>query len=470
MARLFLQTKQNDFFKWTDVRSFFVRTQYNELLKQVLEKDVNFITDGLVGPPYLNKSGKPVFNYYDPTLNIALVRGVCNSGSLNPGNPDILRTASGGIAGDSKKAKAATDKSALSTDKLPLDDLFNLVEGPCSEDIINVANLISLPSFLYDRFPKILKVKKEDGTTETFDATLKLDTQINFGSVLWLYYYERMGIFEILKVLMNDYNYTGKFPISSKAEVNTNDTTFQYSSLMDAISTLYRLGIGSNLLDRKALYQRALGVVYNPPGEKNGNGGAITTERNDGFMRNFNKLIGYTLDFFRDKQLAQAIRDSNNQNIRSSVATQTGIRDTIQVLQKNFEVLEYGRNRTNTFIGIATVFATICLLRMLKDEIGVPRQFNDPHEFIPAAYDILVTKTAVTQSESNRFTIFDNCASYGFRLLADIELIDPALINPVSIGSVLDAWLNDIEGNVEGYNNAVKSIPETERSMATSMS
>lgn len=417
-------------------------------------------------PPYKNKNNKAVFNYYDPTLNLSLVRGACNAGSVSGG---VLRISSTELTGDSRKIKTAGDKTAaLATDKISAEQLLSFVEGSCSEDIVNISNLVSLPAFLYDRFPKTLTVKKEDGTTEIFDTTLKLDTEINFGSVLWLYYYEKMGIFEILKVLMNDYNYSGKLPISSKSEVNTTDTTFQYSVLMDVLSTLYRLGIGSNLLDRKALYQRVLGVTYYTLNETNGNGGLIATEKNEGFMRNFNKLIGYMLDFFRDKQLAQAIRDTNNQNIQSSVATQTAIRDTIQVLQKNFEVFEYGRNRTNTFIGIATVFATICLLRMLKDEIGVPRQFNNPHEFIPAAYDILVTKTAVTQSESNRFTIFDNCASYGFRLLADIEMIDPALINPVSIGSVLDAWLNDIEGNVEGYNNAVKSISETERSMVMS--
>jgi hypothetical protein len=188
---------------------------------------------------------------------------------------------------------------------------------------------------------------------------------------------------------------------------------------------------------------------------------AVASEKNEGFMRNFNKLISFMIDFFRDKQLAQAINNNNTNSVRSSVATQTAIRDTIQVLQKNFEVFEYGRNRINTFLGIATVYATICLLRMIKDEIGVPRQYNEPHEFISAAYDILVTKTAITQSESNRFTVFDNCASYGYKLLADIELIDPAALTTVAIGSTLDAWLNDIEGNVEGYNNAVKSIPDT---------
>jgi hypothetical protein len=451
MAKLFSIKKQEKLFKWTDVKTFFVRTQYNEMLKQVLQKDAQFITDGLA-EPYRNAAGEVLPNYYNPNLNLALVRGICNVGGLT----NLTKTAA--AEADAKKAKATGDKST--SGQTSTSSVFD--NDSCFEN--DNDDLLALPAFLYDRTPKVIKFKKEDGTPDTLDALLKLDTQLNFGAVLWLYYYERMGVFEILKALMNDYNYAGKYPISGKSENITTDVTLQYTALMDTVSTLYRLGIGSNLLDRKTLYQRVLGVTFKSQTEKESS--PVISEKNDGFMRNFNKLISYTIDFYRDKQLAQAIRDTNTQTVRSSVATQTAIRDTILVLQKNFEVFEYGRNRINTFTAIATVFATICLLRMIKDEIGVPRQYNEPHEFISAAYDILVSKTPVTQSESNRFTIFDNCASYGYRLLTDIELIEPESLNTVAIGSVLDAWLNDIEGNVEGYNNAVKSIPETERAMA----
>lgn len=459
MAKLFLSDKQQKLFKWTDVKTHFVRTQYNELLSQVLEKDVKFIVNGLTKPYVTPDPLTPVPpSYYDPNFTLALVNRLCH---INDGNGADLKgisteTSATGVQSEaSKKAKVA-DKSVSAAKSA-----FEIFDPFCDEPVND--RLDNIPAFLYDRTKGEIKFKDENGTPASIDSTLKLDTQLNFGAVLWLYYYERMGIFEILKVLMTDYNYTGKYPISGKSENITSEVTLQYTELMDSLSTLYRLGIGSNQLDRKTLYQKVLGVTYKSEMEKEAT--SVASEKNEGFMRNFNKLISFMIDFFRDKQLAQAINNNNTNSVRSSVATQTAIRDTIQVLQKNFEVFEYGRNRINTFLGIATVYATVCLLRMIKDEIGVPRQYNEPHEFISAAYDILVTKTAITQSESNRFTVFDNCASYGYKLLADIELIDPAALTTVAIGSTLDAWLNDIEGNVEGYNNAVKSIPDTKTVM-----
>jgi hypothetical protein len=461
MAKLFLSEKQQKLFKWTDVKTHFVRTQYNELLSQVLEKDVKFIVNGLTKPYKTPDPDTPVPpSYYDPSFTLALVNRLChiNDGVILKGTGSEISAT--GIQSDATKKAKASDKPSNAANSA-----FEIFDPLCDEPVNN--KLDNIPAFLYDRARGEIKFKDENGTPASIDSTLKLDTQINFGAVIWLYYYERMGIFEILKVLMNDYNYTGKYPISGKSENITSDPALQYTELMDSLSTLYRLGIGSNQLDRKTLYQKVLGVTYKSEMEKDAP--SVASEKNEGFMRNFNKLISFMIDFFRDKQLAQAINNNNSNSVRSSVATQTAIRDTIQVLQKNFEVFEYGRNRINTFLGIATVYATICLLRMIKDEIGVPRQYNEPHEFISAAYDILVTKTPITQSESNRFTVFDNCASYGYKLLADIELIDPAALTTVAIGSTLDAWLNDIEGNVEGYNNAVKSIPETQTARETAM-
>jgi hypothetical protein len=427
MTDLFLDSKQEKFFAWRDIRNSFLRSQYNELLSLVLDKDKKFIT---IGATLKTPTNEDPPNYYNPNYCLTLVDNNCDYGLLEA-NPKKTEPAKTEKKGDDEKIAIK-----LKTDVICF-DYYDV-------------NVNRLPQYRYDRIVDPLQT--------TLDARIVLYNQLNFGSVIWLYYYERMGIFEILSALMNDYNYQGKLPISSKAENTTSENNLRYSELMETISAMYRTGIGSFLADRKALYQRVLGVGYNPENE-NANK-TVVTETNDAFMRNFNKVLDLMIDFYRDKQLAQAIRDTNTSAVRSSVATQTAIRDTLLVLQKNMEVFEYGRNRVNTFLGISTVFATICLLRMLKDEIGVPRQYNEPHEFIPAAYDILVKKRAVTSTESNRFTIFDNCASYGFRLLTDIELINTNVLKAVALNSTLDAWLNDIEGVVEGYNNARKSVAQ----------
>jgi hypothetical protein len=156
---------------------------------------------------------------------------------------------------------------------------------------------------------------------------------------------------------------------------------------------------------------------------------------------------------------------SAGSNGRSSVATQTSIRDTIIEMNQHFEAMEYGRNMINTYTGIATVYITICLIRLISNEIGIPKQYEKPEEFIPAAYDILVLKKAAASNNTNRFTIYDNCASYGYRLLTDIQLLNTTMIRPVSVGSSLDLWLNDVEGLVEGYNNAYRSVEEPAAAM-----
>jgi hypothetical protein len=440
MIDLFSDDKQKNLFTWSNIRSAFLRGQYNELLSLVLEKDKNFIVSG-TGFQLPGKKEPP--NYYNPNYCLTLVNNDCNCDYGVTGvsaKPTSSATADAAKS-DKKATGAATEAAALNPKG---------IEKECCEPFDN--NTHKIPQFLYVR-----SVSKLKSTEDELDASIQLYNQLNFGSVLWLYYYERMGIFEILQALLKDYNYEGRLPISSKAEKTTSETTLRYSELMEMLSSIYRMGFGSFLTDRKALYQRTLGVAYMPENEaadKN-----VHTEMNGAFMRNFDKVLDLMLDFYRDKQLALAIsQTSNSGNIRSSVATQTSIRDTIQVLQKNMEVFEYGRNRLTAFLGIATVFGTICLLRMLRDEIGVPRQYDEPHEFIPAAYDILIKGRSVTSTETNRFTIFDNCASYGYRLLTDIELINIGDLKTIALNSNLDAWLNDIEGNVQGYHNARRSV------------
>lgn len=309
---------------------------------------------------------------------------------------------------------------------------------------------LCLPKFFYQRkiqnYQNInnLGLPVEDGEKISF---LKWQTEsLTVGSVIWLYYYERMGIFKIQGVLMDDYNYKGKYTISGNRSAGT-----AYSELMDMICTLHRMGISSNLRDRVCTYRRVLGVDI-------GNNMGIESERNEGLMENFKKLMDNMLEYYDAKRLAKAIQNSNAS--KSSVATQTSILDTIRLLKEQFEPFQYGRNQINTFLGIATVHATLCLVNMLRKEIGIPDQYNKPEEFIPAAYDILVAKEQITRNTTNRFIVYDNCASYGYRLLTDIEIANINEFNISDTNSNLTIWLDDVEGIVEGYRSAYASIPE----------
>jgi hypothetical protein len=327
--------------------------------------------------------------------------------------------------------------------------MFSMVQGQTAvnPNCLDIEDTdFCMPQFKYER-----KQSVDSKDTKGLDLTLKIEG-LTVGSVLWLYFYERMGIFKILGALMDDYNYKGKYTIAG-----TRKTQNDYSTLMDMICTLHRLGMSSNLRDRICTYQRTLGVSIE-------NNLGIESERNQGFMQNFNKLLDHMLQFYKANQLANAINTGNEP--RSSVATQTSILDTVRLLKQQFEPFEYGRNATNTFLGIATVQATLCLVKMLKTEIGIPAQYETPEEFIPAAYRILVEKRQITNSnEVNRFLVYDNCASYGLRLLNDLEAMNLLELTNVNQGSTTAVWLNDVESWVEGYRNAYASVPEGAEAM-----
>ncbi|MFD2569067.1 hypothetical protein ACFSUS_00385 [Spirosoma soli] len=468
MAKLFQEPK-NTFF-WNNIQTWAIRSQYNELLNRVLLEYANQYGSGI--PPFLNK-------------NYCLSIGLCTGGIIYKNALDEKNDLGTTTAIANAKATLVAKQDYLGNAKLDLQNAKNALLGfgngskatskareLAEQEIIGKEDAVQKaqiavrqayyegcydagpaeyhisPVFLYERTTSI----PPNQLPPTLDISFRTNG-LTVGAVMWLYYYERMGVFKILGALMDDYNYRGKYTISG-SRFDDKAVAIAYSELMDMICTLHRLGISSNLRDRICTYQRVLGVSIE-------NNLGIESERNTGFMNTFNKLIDYMLEYYKTKQLAQAIQaQTGNILPRSSVATQTSIRDTMNVLKQQFEPFQYGRNQINTFLGIAMVHATLCLVNMLKAEIGIPTQYDKPEEFIPAAYDILVGKRSPTLNESNRFIVYDNCASYGYRLLTDIETSDLTQLTTIATGSTLDVWLNDVEGLVEGYRNAYGTVPE----------
>ena len=469
------QEPKNTFF-WENTQTWAIRSQYNELLDTVLSEyatqyELN-VPNGTNVPNFLNR------NY---CLTIALCKGSVIYRKAVSERKDLRTTTAvsaaqsaltarqdelGNAKLDLQNAETALlitvgdSKASAKTRELAEQELKNKEEAV--EKAMSALRQARYEG-CYDPAPEAWFVKpafRYERIASLPASQIPADLNFSFatngltvGAVMWLYHYERMGIFKILGALMDDYNYRGKYTLSG-SRFNDKGTAIKYSSLMDMICTLHRLGISSSLRDRVCTYQRVLGVTIE-------NNLGIDSERNTGFMHTFNKLLDYMLEYYKTKQLAQAIQaQTGNILPRSSVATQTSIRDTMNVLKQQFEPFQYGRNQINTFLGIATVHATLCLVNMLKAEIGIPTQYDKPEEFIPAAYDILVAKRSLTLNESNRFIVYDNCASYGYRLLTDIETADLNQLRTIATGSTLDVWLNDVEGLVEGYRNAYGAVPE----------
>jgi hypothetical protein len=90
--------------------------------------------------------------------------------------------------------------------------------------------------------------------------------------------------------------------------------------------------------------------------------------------------------------------------------------------------------------------------------LGIPLQYNSPHEYLPAAYDLLVLKRPVTQGESNRYLLHRDAARSGRDLLLDMEVLDPDGSSFADPGGDLEKWLNQVEAKVEGYRTAYRTL------------
>lgn len=91
----------------------------------------------------------------------------------------------------------------------------------------------------------------------------------------------------------------------------------------------------------------------------------------------------------------------------------------------------------------------------MRTTLGIPPAFDEPHEFVPAAYDILVLKRRPVQTEINRYEAHKDCAEHGRNLLLDIAVLE---VGDTSPGGQLELWLAQVEGEVESYRKAYRDL------------
>jgi hypothetical protein len=95
------------------------------------------------------------------------------------------------------------------------------------------------------------------------------------------------------------------------------------------------------------------------------------------------------------------------------------------------------------------------IIRELRTTLGIPEAFNQPHEYIPAAYDLLVLKRPVTHGDANRYLIHRECARSGRDILLDMQVINHKLRQS---GEDLEKWITQIESKVEAYRTAYRNM------------
>ncbi len=269
------------------------------------------------------------------------------------------------------------------------------------------------------------------------------------GDLVWLFYFDRMGIFKILGAILDDYAIKGNLPITNDSPLDTTDKIELVSIVLEAMTRKTKMGISSTVRDRNITYRRALGWILDEGRKLN-----LETVVNTAFTNLFHKFIQTSLEYYKDKRLATAIQASTNVN-RVSVATLTSIKDTIDLIIRSFDPFRYGRVYSNTLSGIVWAVAGMSVIKELRTTLGIPSEYRDPDEYIPAAYDILIAKKSITPSETNRYDVHRDCAENARDILLDLEVIDFKNTDP---GGELELWLDLIEGKIEGYRTAYRSL------------
>jgi hypothetical protein len=359
------------------------------------------------------------------------------------------------------KQSSSTPTSAATAAVVTTAPITLALEGIRYPNVISLESIpstIKLPSTInirYDELAKCLvfegemlaKEKKELGDLDSsptspyktsilqlFDNSKKRIKRAFMADLVWLFYFERLGIFKILGAILDDYVIKGKFSVE-----NIHSTV----SILEKMTQLTKMGISSTVRDRDSSYRRCLGWTSDL-GRNMGSDALV----NNGFNNLFHKLIQSSLEYYKDKRLAQAIQTTPTS--RPSAATVETIKDTINVLKKSIEPFKYGRNHYNTVNGILWVITGMALIRELKDKLGIP--FSEIHQYIPAAYSLLVEQKPATSYDTNRYEVHKKCADNGRRILLEVEQLDPTNSDQIT------AWLDSEEDGIEGYRTAYRSL------------
>lgn len=270
------------------------------------------------------------------------------------------------------------------------------------------------------------------------------------GDVLWAFYFDRMGIHQILGAILDSFAYSGKLPISNGSIDLTTYRDDITALVLEIMVRQTKMGLSSTTRDRNALFRTTLGWVTESGRKLN-----LDTQVNTGFNSLFHKFIFHAQEFYRDKRLAVAIQGAAGGVAKPSVATLITISNTVDVLKKRFEAFQYGRNYHNALSAILWTIGGLTVIRELRTTIGIPSAFDSADEFVPAAYDLLVLKRPVTQGDTNRFIVHRQAAQNGRDLLLDLEVLNHLDTNDPG---ELSRWLTQVEPKVEAYRTAYQTL------------
>lgn len=261
------------------------------------------------------------------------------------------------------------------------------------------------------------------------------------GDVAWLFYFEQMGIFQIVKAMLDDFEHSGKTPFAR------DDAT---AVILEAMVRERRCFLGSRPIDRDTVYRGQLGWTTKTKSIATVNGAVAD---------HLDRLVVLVMGYYRERRLPDAIRalastGGGGGGSLPITATLVEIKESIRVLRSAMATFTYGRAHTNTLSGIVWVIASLGLIHDLRAVVGVPSTYGALEQYLPAAYDLLVGKEAVTPTRKNRFLLYRSLAEHARAILMDIEVLDDLKESTDTVR----LWLDLVEDEFQAYAAAYRDL------------
>lgn len=270
------------------------------------------------------------------------------------------------------------------------------------------------------------------------------------ANLVKLYYYDRFGSFALVDKILEDYRFTGKYPLNLEPTIILT---------LEKIIQLSPTGQYTTPEDRESAYRRCLGwSLYRKPKYP------ADMHINHEFS-NFHKFIKLAIQYFKQKQIAVAIKGSQKTDAPPSLATEASIKNTCILLKNSFDTATYGRNLQNTVLGIEGLAESLNIVNSVKTIIGVPDSITDPAKIMDGAYSILIKKTSNTSASANRYKVHDELANTSFKIILEIYGFDfnapePSPLPPT--GTLLTEWLTNLEKHIESYRTHYSMITKVD--------
>jgi hypothetical protein len=239
-------------------------------------------------------------------------------------------------------------------------------------------------------------------------------SNLYFGDVVSLFFYKEMGLFTIISELIKHFDISGKYLFP-----NEGLTGIIFNKLCELMRKSEFPFVSS--LQLESLFVRVLGWQSTNVNRKI-DPSMIT--KNGGFVSDITRLIPQMRSYYSSLQVIDAVTQA--QAVPPS-ETEIAIQPTLNSLKTSMNYFNFNNNWYLTLNAYVWLICGLSILEKSLGALGVPPSLHDsPVNYIPYAYDILITDNNNKSNikTQNRFLKFKPLVTSLRKTFLELEYLD----------------------------------------------